>query len=55
MKTIRQFPSIALAFGVIGIGTAATLYFSSPRWLNLILAVFWFITGLLGLYQGLRK
>lgn len=55
MKTIKQFPYLAIAFGVLALVTGVVLVISTPPWLNWILAVFWFGTGLLGIYSGFRK
>jgi hypothetical protein len=55
MKAIKQSSNIALLFGILSISTAAILVVSSPLWLNWLFAVFWFGTGLLGLYVALRN
>jgi hypothetical protein len=55
MKAIKQFPNIAVWFGALAIITSVLLVFPAPRWLQWIMAVFWLGTGILGVYQGLKK
>lgn len=54
MKTILQFPYLAILFGLIALLTAFILVFGAPRWADYLVALFWVITGLLGLYQGVK-
>jgi ABC-type multidrug transport system permease subunit len=55
MKTIKQSPNVALLFGILAIATGIILLVSVPKWLTWIFAIFWFGTGLLGLYVSFRN
>jgi len=55
MSVIKQSPNIALLFGILAIATGLILLVDVPRWVNWIFAVFWFGTGLLGLYVAVRS
>jgi uncharacterized membrane protein len=55
MKTIRQFPNIAVLFGSLAIATSVVLIFETPKIINYSLALFWFVTGLLAFYTTRKK
>jgi hypothetical protein len=52
---IKQSSNIALLFAVLAIVTGIILLISVPKWLNWVFAIFWFGTGLLGLYVAFRN
>jgi hypothetical protein len=54
MKTTKKFPYIALFFGLLSFITSYSLVSVIPVWLSWVLAIFWLVTGILGIYQGLK-
>jgi hypothetical protein len=55
MKSMKQPPKIAFLFGVLAISTGVLLITEVPQWLQWLFALFWFGTGLLGVYVALRN
>jgi hypothetical protein len=55
MKTIRQHPHLAYLFGAVALATAVILIVDAPKVVTYLFAIFWFITGLLGLYSGKKR
>jgi hypothetical protein len=52
MSIIKKSPNIAIFFGIIAISTSLILIFEMPKIINYIFAVFWLVTGLLGVYSS---
>jgi disulfide bond formation protein DsbB len=55
MKTIQQFPGVALFFGAVAVGTAAILVTDTPKIVRILFAVVWLITGVLAFYVSLFR
>jgi hypothetical protein len=55
MGVIDKSPNIAVLFGIIALATASVLVLQVPEWLNYVFALFWVITGLLGLFVAIRR
>jgi hypothetical protein len=55
MDVSKKNPAIAVLFGGIAIGTGALMLVQPPLWLRWVGAIFWFITGILGLFVAVKS
>lgn len=55
MKTLKEYPNIAVLFGVLAIVTSVILIVDVPKMVNYIFAILWLITGLLGFYAAAKR
>jgi len=55
MEVTKKNPTIAIGFGVLAIATAVVLVSTAPRLLELLLAAFWLVTGLLAGFVAIKS